>query len=634
MLELIRVHSKGWIAKIILALISVTFALFGIDQYLTGAGSNVPIAKIGKDEITLQEYSNTVETVRKRMLAQGDKFDPAVLESAAFKKSILDGLIMRRLVNAETVHSNFKISDEQLNKHILARDEFQEGGQFSQDLYQKTLEQNGYTANQLESQLRNDLTVQQARDDLARFSFSPKSVAQQSVKYQYQKRNVSTAEVRAASFLAKVEITPEQIKAYYELHKDKFKVPEKVKIEFVLLSAAGLLKDVTVSDEEVKKFYDENQAKFQGDEQREASHILLSFGVSATDEDKQAAKDKALEIQAKLNDRPERFEELAAKNSQDPGSAAKGGSLGSFGRGAMVKPFEDAVFTMNVGDISDIVESEFGYHIIRLDGISGTSSSFEDMKPQIKAELIFQEAQIKYAELTEEFSNIVYEQSGSLQPVAKKFGLDVQTSDWLSHEEGVKYFKDNRKIMDMVFSDEVVKEKRNTEAVEVAPNNLIAARVVEYKAEAPKTFDDVKEGIEAVLKLEASIKLAEEKGKTMIANLEAGQAEDSLEWIPEVTVDRQEAQGLTEAVMSQVFKVNTVKLPAYKGFADGNRAYVIVKVLGVTSPVDDDEAMQSIAQSEYEAAIAQEYVSAYGLSLRAKADIEVNNRLLAGNQQQ
>jgi len=632
MLELIRTHSKGWLAKIILVVIAVTFGLFGIDQYLSGAGGNVPVATVGDDEISLQEYSNTVETVRTRMMAQGEKFDPAILESATFKQSILDGLIMRRLVNAETIKSNFKISDAQLNKHILAMPEFQEDGQFSHEVYQRTLEQNGLTAGQLEASIRNDLMVAQARDELARLSFAPASVAQETVKYQYQKREVSTSEIKASDFLPEVNITPEQIKAYYELHKDKFKEPEKVKVEFVLLSAASLLKDVTVSDEDVKKFYDENQARFQGDEQREASHILLSFGVSATDEDKEAAKNQAIEIQAKLNENPERFEELAAKHSQDPGSATKGGSLGSFGRGAMVKPFEDAVFNMEVGAISDIVESEFGYHIIRLDGVSGAASSFEDMKPQIKGELIFQEAQIKYAGLTEEFSNIVYEQSGSLQPVAKHFGLDVQTTDWLSREDGAKYFKDSQKLMNMIFSDDVLKDKRNTDAVEVSPNNLIAARVLEYKPEAPKTFEEVKEGIEAVLKLEASIKMAAEKGEKILSELEAGDEVDALEWIPEVTVDRRDAQGLTDAVMQAVFKVNTSTLPAFKGFADGNRAYVLVKVLSVTNPTDEDEDMKPIVRSEYEGALAQEYVSAYGQSLKAKADISISQRLLAGSQ--
>ncbi|MEE9331221.1 MAG: peptidylprolyl isomerase, partial [Methylophilaceae bacterium] len=186
----------------------------------------------------------------------------------------------------------------------------------------------------------------------------------------------------------------------------------------------------------------------------------------------------------------------------------------------------------------------------------------------------------------------------------------------------------------MVFSDEVLKNKRNTEAVEVSPNNLVAVRVAEYKPEAPKAFDDIKEGIEAVLKLEQSIKLAEEKGKTILTKLEAGQTVEALEWIPEVTVDRKDAQGLTEAVMSQVFKINTAGLPAYKGFADGNRAYVFVKVSGVKNPIDEDDDMKVVAQSEYDAAIAQEYINAYGQSLKAKAHIEISQQLLEGGRQQ
>ena len=633
MLELIRNHSKGWLAKLILAAITIPFALFGIDQYLSGAGANVPVAKVNGDEISLQEYSNTLESVRTRMQSQSEQYDPTIFDGPAFKQSILDGLIMRRLVNAETVDENFQIGDKQLSDHILKMPEFQENGQFSEDVYQKTLEQNGLTASKLESSIRNDLVVQQARDDLASLAFAPKSLAESAVQYSYQKRDVSKAEIKASAFISEVNVEPEEVKAYYEKHKDKFRVPEKVKMEFVLLSAASLINGVNVTDEEVKAFYDQNLDKFQGDEQREASHILLGFGVSATDADKERAREKALEIIAQLKADPKRFEELAAKFSQDPGSAAKGGGLGSFGRGAMVKPFEDAVFNMEVNQISDVVESEFGYHIIRLDGVSGTSSSFDSLKPQIKAELIFQKAQIKYAELTEEFSNLVYEQSGSLQPVANKFDLTIQTTDWLSYEDGAKYFKDNTKLMDMVFSNEVLKEKRNTEAVEVSSNNLIAARVAEYQPEAPKTFDDVKEGIEALLKLEQAMKLAEAKGKAAIAKLNTGEQDETLEWISEVTVDRKNAQGLTEPVMDKVFKMNTTKLPAYDGFVDVNRAYVLVKVSGVSNALNEDETLKQRAQAEYEAALAQEYVAAYGKSLKAKADVEVSRKLLESPQQ-
>jgi len=329
-------------------------------------------------------------------------------------------------------------------------------------LYQKTLDQNKLTATKFESSIRGDMVTQQAREGLARLVFVPKTVAEQTLQFAHQKRDVSTVDIKVASFVSQAKVTPEEVKAYYEAHKDKFKVPEQVKLEFLLLSANGLVPQVSgsVTEAEIKEFYDTNKDKFQGDEQRHASHILLAFGVGAKEADKAAAKAKAEDILAQLRKNPKKFEELATKYSQDPGSAAKAGDLGSFGRGAMVKPFEDAVFNMKVGQISDLVESEFGYHIIRLDGVSGSSSSYESMKSQIKGELIFQKAQAKYAELTEDFNNTVYEQSGSLQPAAKKFNLQSQSSGWMSREDGAKFFK-NDKLMTMVFSDEVLKEKRN-----------------------------------------------------------------------------------------------------------------------------------------------------------------------------
>jgi len=627
MLEAIRKHTTGWLAKLILALITIPFALFGIDSYLNQAGSNVAIAKVNGDKISIQEYGNAIENVRNRLQSEGQKVDAALLESPELKQSVLDGLITRRLVNEEIHRANFKISDEQLSQHILSMPEFQQEGKFSEDIYQKTLAQNKLTASKFENDRRRELLAQQARDGLGMLVSIPKAMAEQTLKFAHQQRDVSVAEIKSAQFLTQVKVTPEQVKAYYDLHKDKFKVPEQVKIEFALLSAAGLVSQVSVTDAEVKHFYDENAARFQGNEQRHASHILIGFGASASAEEKAAAKDKAADILAQLRKNPKRFEELATKNSQDPGSASKGGDLGSFGRGAMVKPFEDAVFSMKVNQISDLVESEFGYHIIRLNGVTGQSTSFDSMKAQIKGELIFQKAQAKYAELADEFSNTVYEQSGSLKPAADKFGLQVQTSGWMSREDGAKFFK-NDKLMNLVFSDEVLKEKRNTEAVEVSPNNLVSARVVDYKPSAPRSFDEVKGGIEAFLKLEQAEKLATEKGEAALAKLKAGDAGKDLEWIPTVTIDRKNAQGLTEGVMNLVFKIDTSKLPAYAGFMNGKTSYTIVQVSRVDNALAADEEAKKNAEAELQAAMAAEYISAYGKSLKAKSDIVVNRKLL------
>ena len=627
MLDAIRKHTQGWLAKVILALISIPFALFGIDSYLNQAGSDVAIAKVNGDKISIQEYGNAIEKARNYLQSEGQKVDAAMLESAELKQSVLDGLITRRLVNAEIRHANFKISDEQLSQYIIGMPEFQENGKFSEDIYQKTLAQNKLSATRFESDRRSELLTQQAREGLALLVAVPKSVAEQTLKLAHQKRDVSVAEIKTAQFLSQVKVTPEEVKSYYDLHKDKFKVPEQVKLEFALLSATGLVSQMTASDAEVKQFYDENAAKFQADEQRHASHILIGFSSGASAQDKAVAKDKAADILAQLKTNPKRFEELATKLSQDPGSASKGGDLGSFGRGAMVKPFEDAVFGMKVNQISDLVESEFGYHIIKLNEITGQSTSFDSMKLQIKGELSWQKAQAKYAELADDFSNMVYEQSGSLKPAADKFGLQLQTSAWLSRDDGSKFFK-SEKLMNMVFSDEVLKEKRNTEAIEVSANNMVAARLVEYKPSAPRSFDEVKGGIEALLKLEKAEKLATQKGEAALAKLKAGDAGKDLEWIPTVTVGRKSAQGLTEGVMSQVFKVDASKLPAYAGFVDGKTSYSIVQVSRVDNALATDDEAKKAAEAELQDAMAAEYISAYGKSLKAKSDIFVNRKLL------
>jgi len=628
MLDAIRNHTQGWLAKAILALITIPFALFGIDSYFNDAGSNVAIAKVNGEKISIQEYGNAIDNVRNRLQSEGQKVDAALLESAELKQSVLDGLITRRLVNEEIQKSKFKISNEQLSTYILGMPEFQQDGKFSEDLYQKTLAQNKLTVSKFENDRRNELLTQQAREGLSLLVSVPKGVAEHALKFAYQQREVSFAEIKTAQFVSETNVTPAQVKAYYDQHKDKFKVPEQVKLEFALLSAAGLVAQMQVTDAEVKQFYDENATKFQGDEQRQASHILIGFGVNATAEEKAAAKDKAAEILMQLKKQPSRFEELAMKNSQDPGSATKGGDLGSFGRGAMVKPFEDTVFAMKVDQISNLVESEFGYHIIKLNGITGQSSSFESMKPQIKGELLFQKAQAKFAELADDFSNIVYEQSGSLKPAAEKFGLQVQTSPWMSREEGAKFFK-NDKLMSLVFADDVLKEKRNSEAVEVSPNNLVSARVLEYKPAAPRSFEEVKGGIEALLKLEQATKMTAKKGLDTLTKLKSGIAADDLEWIPSVTVDRKNAQGLTEPVMQQAFKIDTSKLPAYAGYMDGNKAYTIVQVISIDSEINAD--VKQAANDEFQAAVAAEYMSAYGKSLKAKSDVVVNRKLLETN---
>lgn len=626
MLDSIRAVAQGWVGKALLAAITVPFALFGIDSYLNQAGRNVAVAEVNGSSISVQEYANALQNVRNRLQSEG-KMDQAQLDSPEVKSLVLNQLINKRLLSREIQQAKYAISDTQLSTYITGMPEFQKDGKFSQELYDQTLEQNHISASKFETGMRADMLAQQAQDGITKLGFVSNTRAENTFQLTNQQREVTVAELKTNDFMKEVKVDPAEVKAYYEKHKDKLLVPEKVKIEFLLFSASSLIPTIQVADDEIKKYYDENAAKFQGNEQRRASHILIGFGVNATPEQKQQAKAKAEEIAAILKKNPKRFEELAVKESQDPGSATKGGDLGTFGRGAMVKPFEEAAFSMKVNQISNIVESEFGYHIIKLTEASGDSSDFNSIKPKIKAELLYQKSQALFTDKAEGFNNMVYEQSGSLEPAAKAFSSQVQKSDWLSREDGAKFFK-NDKIMNLIFSEESRKEHRNTEAVEVSPNNLVSARVIDYKAAAPRSFDEVKSSIEALLKLEAASKRVSAKGEATLKELRAGKEVKDIEWITPVTVDRKNAQGLTDLAMNQVFKTNTAKLPAYSGLADAKQGYLLVKVIKVEPATTNDADAKKTAQTDLNAALAAEYLASYKQSLREKSKVKVNEKLL------
>lgn len=632
MLETFREHSKGWLAKLILALITVPFALWGIDSYLQGAGSNVAVATVNGKSITVQEYGNAMQDMRNQLQASG-KTDPALLDTPAVKQSVLNKLILNHLVGAEVRQEKFSISDEQLGKYIMSLPEFHQDGKFSQELYDSILSQNQLTPSQFEGRMRADLLSQMVRQSIASAAAVPRAVSDNILRVEHQQREVSVADINANDFLAHTKVDDAQIQAYYDKNKEKFRVPEQVRIEFALLSANNFIPSMTVTEDEVKKYYAENAAKFQGDEQRRASHILISFGGKTDEAGKKAARDKAQSILAEVKKTPKKFGELAKKYSQDPGSAEKNGDLGLFGRGMMVKPFEDAVYGMSPGAVSDLVESEFGYHIIQLTEIKGQGQSLDEVKVNIRAELMYQKALAKFAEQAENFSNMVYEQSDSLQPVVKAFGIETQTSQWMSREDALKFFKNSDKLVNAIFSNEVLKEKRNTEAVEAAPNTLVSARVLEYKPAAARSLTEISSSLEAYLKHEQAMALARKKTTEVLAGLKQGKEFAELNWIPSVTVDRKNAQGLTDEVMRKAFIIDTAKMPAYDFVEKKNVGYALIKVAHVDSNMPADDAENKLMAAEVEAALSREYLAAYLASLKARSDITINERLLNANAQ-
>lgn len=632
MLEAIRERSQSWIAKLILAMITVPFALWGVDSYLRQAGSNVAVAKVNGDSITVQQFTKAMQDFRDNMK---EKTDPALMDNPEVRGAILEKLINTRLLATEVRRGGYTISDEQLSKLIVTLPEFQKEGQFSQDQYDKVLSENGLTPSRFEAAMRSDLLTQQVRDSISRLAFAPHAVADNAMRVQHQLREVSVYSYRPDDFLNQTKVDPMEVKTYYDKHPDEFRVPEQVKIDYLVFSANAMITSMRSSDEEAKKYYEENAAKFQGDEERRASHILIAFGANKDASAKAAAKKKIEDILAEVKKSPEKFDALAKKYSQDPGSAEKGGDLGFVKRGLMVKPFEDTLFSMSPGSISEPVETEFGYHIIKLNEVKGATQSFDQVKGQIRAELMYQKALTKFSETADTFSNEVYEQSTSLDSAAKDFNLQVRKSDWLSRDDAAKFFKSD-KLANAIFSDEVLKDKRNTEAVEVSPNTLAAARVTEARAASIKPFDEVKASIEDALKHQQASKLAVQQGEKVLANLKKGSNAADLSWTTPVKVDRQNAQGLSDGVMKEAFRMSAAKLPAYVGATGKDGGYVVIRLTAVEDGLQQlDAESKKTVNAEYAASLGAEYLMTYMKSLRAHADIKINQDLLnAKNNQQ
>jgi peptidyl-prolyl cis-trans isomerase D len=385
-----------------------------------------------------------------------------------------------------------------------------------------------------------------------------------------------------------------------------------------------LAPQMLVSDDEIKKYYDEHSAQFQVAEQRQASHILITVSDKASDKEIAAARQKAEKLFREAKQAPANFAELAKKNSQDQGSAANGGDLGLFARGAMVKPFEDAVFKMSVGEIVGPVQSDFGFHIIKLTGAKpGKSRPMAEVREEIMLELRKQKAGKRFAEVAETFSNTVYEQPDSLKPVADALKLKIQTSPWIGKKGGDVALLNNGKLLQAVFSEESLKLKRNTEAVEVRPNTLIAARVVEFKSASYKSLEELNVELGGRVQRELADALAVKRGNETLEQLRQGKDVTDLKWGAPLTISRQAAASLGEAAMSEIFRADARKLPSYTGAVNPKGGYLLVKVNRVVAPSGLDDAKKKGYVQRMRQLLTQEYFAAYVASLKQKADISI-----------
>ena len=622
---------KRWLQIALLVLIVPPFALFGIDFYFRNTDTTGSLAKVGDARISEVEYSQALRQAQEKMREMmKSNPDPSLLNSPQLKESVLNELIERRVTLAQAARTGMTISDAELQKMIAGVEAFHDDkGKFSHDRYRQLLQGQGMTPAMFESQARTNIVLEQVRSVYSGSAFVAESVAERLLKIREQEREVSQVLFSPADFRKQVTVSDADAEKYYNEHKGEFVVPERVKVEFVVLSLEAYQRSVQVSDEEIKKFYQENQSRYQTAEERRASHILIPAAASATPEEKAKAKALADDLLKQVKQNPKKFGELAAKFSKDPGSAEKGGDLGFFGHGLMVKPFDEAAFAMKVGEITGPVETQYGYHIIRLDAIKAVQTTpLEAVKAQIVEDLRKPKVAKAFAEAADNFSNMVYEQFDSLQPAVDALKLTVQKSDWISRQGGnPNPLLNNPKLLSALFSDEVLKNKHNTAAIEVQPNMLLAARVIEHKTSEDMPLDQVRKDILQHLADQAATQLAEKEGRAALDKLKRGESV-TLAWSAAQTVTLEKRQGLHPEAAQSVFGADTAKLPAYSGVPVSQGRFVIYRITKVKDITETTPEQRKGLAKQLAQMLGQEQYIAYLASLREHADVKIDKKKL------
>jgi peptidyl-prolyl cis-trans isomerase D len=628
MLEQFREFANKKVVKWLFAIfLVIPFGLFGIDTYFNNPGAaGSTVATVGHHRINTMEFDQAMRQQGELMRQQfRGNFDPALMDSPEVRRSVLDRLVSERLVAIGSERAGIRLSDKALAERIATEPAFLVDGRFSKDRYEMLARQNNLTPVGLDNRLRQDYSQQQFRGAIADTAFVPKATLDSFIRLSEQTREVSVVNLAPEAFLARVKITPEQVQAYYQANAKEFTVPESARVEFIELSLDAMAAREGASPEDVKRVYeDEVKAGKHGQpEERRASHILITAAEDAPEATKKAALAKAEEIAARVRKNPASFAEVAKKESQDPGSGAQGGDLGFFRRGAMVKSFEDAAFAAKPKDIVGPVQSPFGYHVIRVEEIKPAKvKPFAEASPEIEANLKKGAAQRRLADSIESFSNLVYEQPNSLKPASEALKIPVQQSGWVQKGgPGASPVLANPKLQAEIFSDDSIKNKRNTSAVEIAPSHYVAARVVEHKPSEVRPLEMVKADIERKLQRDEALKLAKAEGEAKLKELQAGK-DAGLKWPAPLAVNRQKPGGLFPQVIDQAFRADSKKLPVHAGL-ETPAGYTLVKVTKVIEPEKIDDAQRAMLGSRLREAVVAEELEATLSSLRERVGVKL-----------
>ena len=627
MFDIVRNNQR--LIQIFLALIMLPFAFWGMDSLVRNPDGGNYAANVGGSKISAQEFQQALREQQERLRPSLGGMDPAMLDNPEMRRAVLDGLVSQRLIAMQTAKSRITVSDEQLAKYIASAPSLQENGKFSQQRYEMLVASQGMSKEMFEMRVRKDLAMQQGMSAVSDAALPGRAAAVNWVGAQLEEREIAEVVLHPEQYAGQVKLAPDAVKNFYEANKKKFEVPEQLRAEFVVLSLEKMASQLVVGDDEIKAWYQSHPDRYKLPEERRASHILIAAKKDAPAAEDKVAHAKAEGVLAQVRKNPGDFARLAKQYSQDPGSAERGGDLDWFGHGMMVPPFEQAVYGLKENEVSGLVRSDFGYHVIKLTGIRPERvKPLADAKNEIADELKRQAAAKKYAEMAEGFTNTVYEQADSLKPTAEKYKLPVQTSDWITKSGQAAPPFTNPKLMAALFADDAIKNKRNTEAVEVAPNTLVSARVLEHKPAALKPLESVAANIEQFLVSQEAVKLAAKDGEEKLARLAKGEKIE-LAWTAPRAVARAYAPNLAPDAVRAVFKADVAQLPAYAGAAvpGGYALYRITQVKPYVAGGEEPPRAKALRE-QYGRVVAEEEFAGWLAMLKQRFPVEINKSVV------
>ena len=601
MFEAIRKHSKI-VMFLLFLLVIPSFVLVGIDSNYFSEKSPV-VARVDGHKITQADWDNAHREETDRIRAQSPNVDPKQLDTPQARYATLERLVRDRVFAAAAQSSHLITSDARLARALqdipaiaaLKRPD----GSLDTEAYRSLVGAQGLTPEGFEANVRRELSVSQVMGGVMSTAFATDAAAKLAFDSLYQRREIQVARFNATDYAKQVNPTEADIEAFYKANAQRFQQQEQAAVEYVVLDLDSVRSGIRVNEDDLRTYYKENLTRLAAKEERRASHILINAAKDAPAADREQAKARAQELLAQVRKSPASFAEVAKKSSQDSGSAPAGGDLNFFGRGAMVKPFEDAVFAMKKGEISDVVESDFGYHIILLTDIkTPRQPSFEELRPSLEAELKQQQAQRKFAEVAEAFTNSVYEQPDSLKPVADSLKLKIQTAEGVTRVPGPGASGPlaNPKFLEALFANDSVEGKRNTSAIEVGPSQLVAGRISTYTPTRTLPLQEVSDRARLLLIAEKSAELARKDAEAKKAAW-TGNAAPAAGLAPAVVVSRDQTQNLPRAVVDAALRASPDNLPAWVSADLGSQGTAVVKVLRII-PREGADAQQAAQQRQ------------------------------------